>query len=127
MRAALRMSKRYYLVRVIADEGIAILDMLNELKLPDEPWERAVMQLTRTQAVHYPGYLKSVSRQPMFTDREYQVYSLLIAGYRNAKIASILNITERTVKHYTAEIYAKLGVKSRSEAMNRAMELGDIF
>lgn len=56
------MSKRYHLVRVIADEGIAILDMLNELKLPDEPWERAVMHLTRTQAVHYPGYLKSVSR-----------------------------------------------------------------
>ena len=98
-----------------------------ELKLPDEPWEQAVMQLIRTQPFHYPGYLKSVSRQPMFTDREYQVYPLLIAGFRNAKIASILNITERTVKHYTAEIYAKLGVKSRSEAMNRAMELGDIF
>ena len=126
MEGALRIAKKYRMVRVAADEGIAIMDMLNEMKLPDFPWENAILRLNRTQAVHYPHFLLPITHRPIFTDREYQVYSLLIAGYKNAKIASILHITERTVKHYTSEIYRKLHVTTRAEAVNRAAELGDI-
>ena len=50
----------------------------------------------------------------------------MIAGYKNAKIASILNISERTVKYFCGLIYQKLGVSTRAEALNRASELGDI-
>ena len=123
---ALALARRYNLVRVIADEGAAVVDMLGELDLPDGPWEHGLLRLTRAQAAHYPHSMKPAASRPMFTDREYQVYSLMIAGYRNAKIAAILNITERTVKHYTAEIYRKLGVATRAEALNRAAALGDM-
>ena len=126
MAEALALAKRYGLVRVVADEGIAIIDMLNALALPDGPWERSVLALTRRQAAYYPGYMKQAANRPVFTDREYQVYSLMIAGYRNAKIASVLNITERTVKYFCGIIYKKLGVTTRAEALNRAAELGDI-
>jgi len=126
MQEALALAKRYGLVRVIADEGIAIIDMLNELSLPDGPWERSVLALTRRQAAYYPNYMKQAANRPVFTDREYQVYSLMIAGYKNAKIASVLNITERTVKYFCGIIYKKLGVATRAEALNRAAELGDI-
>lgn len=126
MMDALGLAKRYKLARVIADEGIAIVDMLNEMDLSGEKWEQGILRLTRAQAAHYPNYMKQVASKPVFTDREYQVYSLMIAGYKNAKIASILNITERTVKHYTSEIYRKLEVSTRAEALARAAELGDI-
>ena len=126
MREALSLAKRYGLVRVIADEGMAVIDMLNALELPDGPWERGVLALTRRQAANYPGYMKQTADKPLFTDREYQVYSLMIAGYKNAKIASILNITERTVKYFCGLIYQKLGVATRAEALSRAAELGDI-
>ena len=126
MREALALAKRYGLARVIADEGMAVVDMLNELALPDEPWERGVLALTRRQAANYPNYMKQMAVKPVFTDREYQVYSLMIAGYKNAKIASILNIKERTVKYFCGLIYQKLGVVTRAEALNRAAELGDI-
>ena len=126
MAEALKLAKQYSLARVIADEGMAIIDMLNEMELSDEPWERGVLELTRRQAANYPGYMKQMAVKPAFTDREYQVYSLLIAGYKNAKIASILNIKERTVKHFCRLIYQKLGVTTRAEAINRAAELGDI-
>lgn len=123
---ALALAKRYRLVRVIADEGIALIDMLNEMSLPDGPWERSVLALTRRQAANYPNYMKQAASKPVFTDREYQVYSLMIAGYKNAKIASILNISERTVKYFCGLIYRKLDVTTRAEALNRAAELGDI-
>jgi LuxR family maltose regulon positive regulatory protein len=126
MQEALGLAKRYGLVRVIADEGMAVIDMLNELSLPDGPWEAAVLSLCRRQAANYPNYMKQVTNKPVFTDREYQVYSLMIAGYRNAKIASILNIKERTVKYFCGLIYQKLGVTTRAEALRRAAELGDI-
>ncbi len=126
MEEALALAKRYGLVRVIADEGMAVIDMLNDLDLPDGPWERSVLALTRRQAANYPNYMKQAAIKPVFTDREYQVYSLMIAGYRNAKIASILNISERTVKYFCALIYKKMGVTTRAEALTRAAELGDI-
>ncbi len=126
MTRALALAKRYGLIRVVADEGIAIIDMLNALSLPDGPWERSVLALTRRQAAYYPNHMKQAANRPVFTDREYQVYSLMIAGYRNAKIASVLNITERTVKYFCGIIYRKLGVATRAEALNRAAELGDI-
>ena len=126
MREALALARRYGLLRVVADEGIAIIDLLNELELPADPWTEAVLALTRRQAAFYPNYMKQAASKPIFTDREYQVYSLMIAGYRNAKIASILGISERTVKYFCGLIYQKLDVTTRAEALNRAAELGDI-
>ena len=126
LREALNLAKRYGLCRVIAAEGIAIIDLLNELPLSGDPWEQGVLALTRRQAALYPNYMKQTAAKPVFTDREYQVYSLMIAGYRNAKIASILGISERTVKYFCGLIYQKLHVGTRAEALSRAAELGDI-
>ena len=126
MRDALTLARRYGLVRVIANEGIALIDMINDMDLPQDPWMQGVLALTRRQAALYPNFMKPAANKPIFTDREYQVYSLMIAGYKNAKIASILNISERTVKYFCGLIYQKLGVSTRAEAMNKAAELGDI-
>ena len=126
MLDALALARNYGLARVIADEGIAIIDMLNGMDLPQDSWTQGVLALTRRQAAFYPGFMKPAAIKPVFTDREYQVYSLMIAGYKNAKIASVLNISERTVKYFCGLIYQKLGVSTRAEALNRAAEMGDI-
>ncbi len=126
MQDALSLARHYGLARVIANEGIAIIDMLSAMKLPQDPWMQGVLTLTRRQAAFYPNFMKQAANKPVFTDREYQVYSLMIAGYKNAKIASVLNISERTVKYFCGQIYQKLGVSTRAEALNKAAELGDI-
>jgi DNA-binding NarL/FixJ family response regulator len=56
------------------------------------------------------------------TKREYEVLSLLTKGLRNREIAERLNITERTVKNHVTQIIAKLGVKSRTEAVTQALK-----
>ncbi|MBQ6325686.1 MAG: hypothetical protein IJI26_06435 [Clostridia bacterium] len=123
---ALNLARRYKLVRVIADEGIAVLDMLNELKLPDDPWAQGVLNLTRTQAARCLGFMQSIAQRPTLSDREYQVYSLKITGMSNAKIAELLNITVRAVKYHVTEVFRKMEVKSQSELIKKAYELGDI-
>ncbi len=58
------------------------------------------------------------------TVREVEVLSLLCAGLKNAAIAGRLVRSVRTVDHHVAAIYAKLGVKSRSEAVAAALRAG---
>jgi ATP/maltotriose-dependent transcriptional regulator MalT len=51
------------------------------------------------------------------TDRELEVLGLIAQGWSNRQIAEYLQIEIRTVKYHTTNIYSKLGVKSRSEAI----------
>lgn len=55
------------------------------------------------------------------TDREREVLELLVLGLRNKEIAARLAITERTVKFHVAELFQKLGVSSRAEAVHLAL------
>ena len=123
--AGLALAKRYSLARLVADEGAGIVDILAELKLPKDSWEQSVLLLARQHASYYPLYMKSAGNRPVFTEREQQVYSMIAAGYKNAQISSILGIAERTVKYYASEIYRKLGVTTKAEAIRKAAELGD--
>jgi DNA-binding NarL/FixJ family response regulator len=56
------------------------------------------------------------------TEREMEVLGLLGQGLRNKEIGVQLHITERTVKNHVARIIAKLGVKSRTEAVSLAVK-----
>jgi DNA-binding NarL/FixJ family response regulator len=55
------------------------------------------------------------------TERELAVLSLLAEGLRNREVAVRLGISARTVDRHCDNIYAKLGVGSRTEAVVRAI------
>jgi len=57
------------------------------------------------------------------TEREYEVLRLLALEMTNPEIAEQLYIGAGTVKTHTLNIYRKLNVRSRSEAVRRAREL----
>jgi len=56
--------------------------------------------------------------------RELEVLRLLAAGLSNREIASRLIVALSTVKWHTINLYAKLGVHSRTQALARARQLG---
>jgi LuxR family maltose regulon positive regulatory protein len=58
------------------------------------------------------------------TRRELEVLQLIGEGYSNQEIAKALVITLNTVKKHASGIYGKLGVRSRTQAVARAQELG---
>ncbi|MBV9689537.1 MAG: response regulator [Ktedonobacteraceae bacterium] len=60
------------------------------------------------------------------TARELEVLRLLARGLRNKEIASRLYVSERTVNFHLANIYQKLNVSGRTEALSRAIEQGII-
>ncbi len=60
------------------------------------------------------------------TAREMEILALIVEGLSNQQIASALIITRGTVKWYTSQIYNKLGINSRTQAIGRARELSII-
>lgn len=58
------------------------------------------------------------------TEREREVLQLLTTGISNKQIARELGITAKTATHHTSSIYRKLGVSTRTEAVNAAFRHG---
>jgi len=58
--------------------------------------------------------------------RELQVLELLAGGCSNKEIARQLEVLPNTVKTHLGNLFEKLGVKRRTEAILRARELGVI-
>ncbi|AWB46428.1 DNA-binding response regulator [Paenibacillus sp. CAA11] len=58
----------------------------------------------------------------LLSDKETYILQCVVKGFRNKEIAHDLGISERTVKSHLTNIYNKLGVDSRSQAVAVAME-----
>jgi len=64
-----------------------------------------------------------ISNEPL-TDREAEVLQLLAAGKSNKEIGTKLFISEFTVKGHLQNIFTKLNVLSRTEAISAATRRG---
>lgn len=58
------------------------------------------------------------------TEREVEVLRLMTGGYSNREIAEALGVAEGTVKNHISSILSKLGVRDRTRAVLRGLELG---
>ena len=58
------------------------------------------------------------------TEREREILDLIAAGRSNAEITSRLVLSPKTVRNHVSNVFAKLGVRSRAEAIVRAREAG---
>ncbi len=62
----------------------------------------------------------------ILTNREKQVFDLLISNKTTSEIAQILKISEKTVRNHISNAIQKLGVKGRSSAVVELLRLGEI-
>jgi DNA-binding NarL/FixJ family response regulator len=58
------------------------------------------------------------------SERERSVLKLMASGSTNPEIAEALHLSKHTVKEHTSAVYRKLGVRNRTEAVQRAERLG---
>jgi DNA-binding CsgD family transcriptional regulator len=66
----------------------------------------------------------SGSLSKILTQRELEVLRLVAMGLSNRDIAEELVVVPDTVRWYTKQIYSKLAVSGRVQAINRARDLG---
>jgi pimeloyl-ACP methyl ester carboxylesterase/DNA-binding CsgD family transcriptional regulator len=98
------------------------LDSRNHVLLEHEPaWQRfceAVLRFARAD-------VRTTAEDPAFSalsQRERQILALIADGLSNAEIAERLAISDKTVRNHTSNLFDKLGVWSRAQAMVFARE-----
>ncbi|GAB3845074.1 LuxR C-terminal-related transcriptional regulator [Dactylosporangium cerinum] len=80
-------------------------------------------QVDRDRVQHRHAQRRLLARSRFgLTDRESDVMGLLCQGLSNAAIARQLLLTEKTVKNHLNHVFAKLHVRSRTEAVVRWTE-----
>ena len=65
-----------------------------------------------------------MARELPLTPRETEVLQLVARGLDNSAIAETLTVTKRTVQNHVSNVYAKLGVSSRTRAALWAIQQG---
>jgi LuxR family maltose regulon positive regulatory protein len=108
------------LLRLAASRGIAkkyVKKLLASFHRPTPNVESQHKVLSAEGAIAPPPLVEPLSK------RELEVLQLIVAGMSNREIAEKLFIGEGTVKTHINNIYSKLDVQSRTQAIARAREL----
>ena len=66
----------------------------------------------------------SLERPDPLTERETEILRLMSGGFSNKEIANSLGVAEGTVKNHVSNILSKLGVRDRTRAVLKALEIG---
>jgi DNA-binding NarL/FixJ family response regulator len=100
------------------------LDSKNHILLEHEPaWKRfcdEVLEFTEIKSAPVGEDVAFDSLSP----RERQVLLLITEGLGNAQIAERLSISEKTVRNHVSNLFDKLGVWTRAQAIVFALERG---
>lgn len=78
----------------------------------------------REDSVHIDFDPEEQLKKLGITQREYEVLKLVAEGHSNQEISKTLFISESTVKTHVSNVLVKLDAKRRTQAVQRAKELG---
>lgn len=117
-------SEGHILAAGIPDAQFIELDSRNHVLLEHEPaWERLC-----SEVLEFTG-LKRLTREDesafgSLSPREREVLALITTGLGNAEIAERLSISEKTVRNHVSNLFDKLGVWTRAQAIVFARDRG---
>lgn len=60
----------------------------------------------------------------ILTEREYEIFALLVQSYTTDDIAKKLNISTKTARNHISNVIGKLGVTSRTQAIIMLLKNG---
>lgn len=110
-------------------EGTEQVEKLKTLDFAAPDWQERLSEyqvdliLVRSDTFQKIMHAKESNRQvkahhPGLTQRERQILSLSAEGKMIKEMAAILHISEKTIKNHLSNIFLKLGVRSRIEAIS---------
>ncbi|HFV0991352.1 TPA: LuxR C-terminal-related transcriptional regulator, partial [Escherichia coli] len=140
---ALKLANRTGFISHFVIEGEAMAQQLRQLiqlnTLPELEQHRAqrilreINQHHRHKFAHFdenfverllnhPEVPELIRTSPL-TQREWQVLGLIYSGYSNEQIAGELEVAATTIKTHIRNLYQKLGVAHRQDAVQHAQQL----
>ncbi|MBI5950700.1 MAG: hypothetical protein HY865_03505 [Chloroflexi bacterium] len=123
LERALALAQTEGYVRIFLDEGEAMMRLLCQIRSREAKAGYAADLLSRMGGISGMAQPSMQLLPEPLTTREVEVLKLIEAGRSNQEIAEKLVISIPTVKRHISNIYAKLGVKSRTQAVAIGKEL----
>lgn len=118
----------YY--RTFLDEDERVLSLVRDVRhlapgFVDKLFAHAKISQPTQIIPEHPNVSDSIPADMLesLSDRELEVLKLVAAGFGNKEIAGKLEISPGTVKRHVINVYGKLGVHSRTQAIARARAL----
>ncbi|HEX6305132.1 MAG TPA: LuxR C-terminal-related transcriptional regulator [Anaerolineales bacterium] len=127
---ALTLAEPQGYVRLFVDEGFPMGELLRlaiSQKIAPDYASKLIAAFPNDLlgAVQYDKHL-TVNGQSLvepLSEREIEVLRLMAEGYKYKEIAESLVVSINTVRHHTRNVYGKLDVNNRTQAIGRAKEL----
>ena len=85
-----------------------------------EPLPSTIVEIAQISAEPKPELLEKYR----LSKREYEVLALIAQGYSNQEIAQTLFLSLNTIKTHSSNVFLKLDVKRRTQAVQKAKEIG---
>jgi LuxR family maltose regulon positive regulatory protein len=123
VQAALKLAEGEGYVRVFLDEGPPMAKLLQKVRSIGTGSEYAAHLLSAARGATSQSPVPAAGLVEALTPRELEVLRLIEAGRSNQDIAARLVISPATLKRHITNLYAKLGVGSRTQALSAAKEL----
>jgi LuxR family maltose regulon positive regulatory protein len=136
LRKALQLAQQGSFVRSFIDEGEGVLQLLREEYQAimdgaggpaaqfgaDRAFIERILQASGTDLSRAPA--TAVQPIEALTDREKEILVFLANGVSNKEMAGRIFVSENTVKFHLKNIYSKLAVGNRLQAISAARQLG---
>jgi LuxR family transcriptional regulator, maltose regulon positive regulatory protein len=113
---AVNMGSNFGYLRTFLDGGKALIPLLREV------WD-AAPEYVDTLLSAFSEPLRTNTLPDPLSEREHEILRLVAAGLKNQEIADKLVISLNTVLYHNKNIFGKLGVEHRTQAVARAREL----
>jgi LuxR family maltose regulon positive regulatory protein len=127
LKQALKLAATEGYLRIFVDEGPPMVRLLYEALSNgiDEDYVRRLLKATPDDKLEQTDIQARQSEliEPL-SEREIEVLQLIAEGSTNQEIANQLYLSLHTVKIHARNIYAKLGVKNRTQAVNKGKAVG---
>jgi DNA-binding NarL/FixJ family response regulator len=85
-----------------------------------EPLPSTIVEIAQNSAEPKPELLEKYR----LSKREYEVLALIAQGFSNQEIAEMLFVSLNTIKTHSSNVFLKLDVKRRTQAVQKAKEIG---
>ena len=114
-------------VRLFVDEGLPLARLLRRMQEEGgriHPYLHTLLAAFGRQADLQPASFTPPPSEEALSEREREVLRLIAEGLSNQQLAARLYLSPHTIKVHTRNIYGKLGVTSRTQAVAKARALG---
>ena len=128
---AVKAAQTYRFCRVISEEGQAVWELFQDKEMQkilhetcEDKYLEHLIEETHGMAFYFPMYLnRNPAEQAQISGNALKVLQLMAEGLTNDEMAVKLKVTKGTIKYHCSNIYEKLGVDGKAEAVLAARNL----